>query len=1210
MKTITKRISVLLLVICMIASMVLPAAALTVSDIPTTEIITTASGYTSAADVTYPDSGYIANWGARGELATFISAKASDYYTSGNTYKELIQYNGGTGTAVSGSDLYTALNALAVAQQHTITTYDGLKDLYGYTDCVLGDTTQLSLFYMGTMVSSTWDSGVTYNREHTWPKSKLTNEESDDGADIMHIRPADPGVNSSRSNTAYGESDGYVDPGVSVRGDVARMILYMYVRWGNESNLWGSSGAFESLDVLLSWMAADPVDTWEMGRNDAIQSITGARNMFVDYPELGYKLFSQDVPADLVTPSTASTDSGETDTTTYTATLVTSMADLSIGDQIIIVAGDYAYAMGAQNGYYRDPVAITKSEDKSTVTFDSTVQTVTLGDGAVGGTYALNVGDGYLYASSSDYNNLQTETALSTNSSWKIAITDGVATIQAVGANTRNTMMYNTSTDYLRFTCYATGTTGLGTVSVYAVADENATTCTHSFTSEAVAASCTVQGYTKYTCSTCGNFYYDSYTDIIDHTYVDGACSVCGEAEPAANTWTEVDISAITSTDIIAITMTAADGTTYALYNGNGASTAPTAVVVTVNGNVMTSEDIDTLAWNIASETDGLIIYVNGSTESWLYSTTSNNGIRVGTGENKYWTVEATYGYLQNVALSRYMGVYNAQNWRSYTSMHTNISGQTLSFWKLNVTTGDTETCEHAYESVVTAPTCTEGGYTTNTCTLCGNITVSDEVDALGHSNESVVTAPTCTEQGYTTYTCTVCSSSYTSDYTAPAGHTYTNGICSVCGEAEVTIDLSGTYYIAAIRSAGGNYFYVAGAMNGTRYNAVDSGLTALPSAITSPEDNMSFVFEKNEDGTYCIKVDGTESYLGWTSGNTGDLVAKDSALNVSITASGDTYLIYFTADDGVRYLSLNDSTYNYVAWYKSGQAKDLYLIPVVPCDHSYTSSVTAPTCTEDGETVYTCSLCGDSYSEPIDATGHTYVDGVCSACGESEPVSGEVEEGYYLITDLADITDGQYIVVANGTTNALGTTLASKISATTVTVADGYIAVADGLPVWTIEAVSGGYAMSVNGTYVTYSSSTNLGSSTTAYAWVVTESDGVFTFTASTSSTRAIYYQISGNRFGGYSTSNATNTAYVSTLQLYKYTEASSGTEHICEYEAVVTAPTCTEDGYTTYTCSVCGDSYVADEVAALGHTWVDADCDTAKTCSVCGATEGEAAG
>ena len=58
----------------------------------------------------------------------------------------------------------------------------------------------------------------------------------------------------------------------------------------------------------------------------------------------------------------------------------------------------------------------------------------------------------------------------------------------------------------------------------------------------------------------------------------------------------------------------------------------------------------------------------------------------------------------------------------------------------------------HSYDAVVTAPTCTEGGYTTYTC-HCGDSYVADDVDATGHSHEAVVTAPTCTEQGYTTYT-------------------------------------------------------------------------------------------------------------------------------------------------------------------------------------------------------------------------------------------------------------------------------------------------------------------------------------------------------------------------------------------------------------------------------------------------------------------------
>ena len=77
----------------------------------------------------------------------------------------------------------------------------------------------------------------------------------------------------------------------------------------------------------------------------------------------------------------------------------------------------------------------------------------------------------------------------------------------------------------------------------------------------------------------------------------------------------------------------------------------------------------------------------------------------------------------------------------------------------------------HIYKAVVTEPTCTEGGYTIYTC-VCGDAYVADEVDALGHIYEAVVTDPTCTEGGYTTYTC-VCGDSYVADETDALGHDY-----------------------------------------------------------------------------------------------------------------------------------------------------------------------------------------------------------------------------------------------------------------------------------------------------------------------------------------------------------------------------------------------------------------------------------------------------
>ena len=89
----------------------------------------------------------------------------------------------------------------------------------------------------------------------------------------------------------------------------------------------------------------------------------------------------------------------------------------------------------------------------------------------------------------------------------------------------------------------------------------------------------------------------------------------------------------------------------------------------------------------------------------------------------------------------------------------------------------------HNYEETVTAPTCTESGYTTHTCSTCGNSYVSDYVSPLGHHYEETVTAPTCTESGYTTHTCLTCGNSYVSDYVSATGHRFgDNGVCEVCG--------------------------------------------------------------------------------------------------------------------------------------------------------------------------------------------------------------------------------------------------------------------------------------------------------------------------------------------------------------------------------------------------------------------------------------------
>ena len=254
---------------------------------------------------------YVANWGQRGVVATYLSDAAKNFYTKNNaTYEVLSKNAGGSSTSLTPTDapsspLYKALqNVMKSAHTHE-TSYDETRGLYRYTDCVNGNTSGPTCFYTGKQLGD-WDGGDTWNREHTWPNSKGDGNSEND---IMMLRPTSSSVNSSRGNTAYGESSGYYDPnqhGQNVRGDAARTMLYVYTRWENSTNLshlWGSGGVMENVEVLLDWIEEDPVDTWEMGRNDAVQSITGTRNIFVDYPEYAFQLFGRSVPTTMQTPS-------------------------------------------------------------------------------------------------------------------------------------------------------------------------------------------------------------------------------------------------------------------------------------------------------------------------------------------------------------------------------------------------------------------------------------------------------------------------------------------------------------------------------------------------------------------------------------------------------------------------------------------------------------------------------------------------------------------------------------------------------------------------------------------------------------------------------------------------------------------------------------------------------------------------------------------
>ncbi len=259
------------------------------------------------------------NSGERDVVCTTLNGtSAGSYYTGNYTYDKLED--------LSSSALLTSLRSLMTSTHSKITSYADCKNYSDNTDCQNGDGTVVLLYtsYVATM--DDWISGSTgWNREHVWPQSLGEFGTSRAGSDLHHIRPDDNKTNGTRGNNKFGEVNGgsvvagsstvkgltggyvgggYMEPHDNVKGDVARICLYVYARWGGEFTKCSSiTNVFQSVDVLLEWCALDPVDTWEMGRNEVVQSIQGNRNVFIDYPELAWVLFGRAVPTNMVTPS-------------------------------------------------------------------------------------------------------------------------------------------------------------------------------------------------------------------------------------------------------------------------------------------------------------------------------------------------------------------------------------------------------------------------------------------------------------------------------------------------------------------------------------------------------------------------------------------------------------------------------------------------------------------------------------------------------------------------------------------------------------------------------------------------------------------------------------------------------------------------------------------------------------------------------------------
>ena len=243
-------------------------------------------------------------------LSVLVSAQPANYYNSAN--------------GLTGNQLKVALHN--IIKGHSSISYSQLWNAFWSTDNkgngvvwdMYSDRPNVNppyTYYLGQDQCGNYNSeGDCYNREHSWPQSWF-NEQTVPRSDLHHIFPTDGFVNGKRANYPFGEvrsatwtsqngsklgtckTPGYsgtvFEPIDEYKGDFARALMYMSVRYYSEDGSWSSSDMTNkseikkwAIDMLLRWNEQDPVSEKEKERNEVIYNdYQHNRNPFVDHPE-------------------------------------------------------------------------------------------------------------------------------------------------------------------------------------------------------------------------------------------------------------------------------------------------------------------------------------------------------------------------------------------------------------------------------------------------------------------------------------------------------------------------------------------------------------------------------------------------------------------------------------------------------------------------------------------------------------------------------------------------------------------------------------------------------------------------------------------------------------------------------------------------------------------------------------------------------------
>lgn len=240
-------------------------------------------------------------------------------------FAQIPDYYEGIDFKANGTDVKTELHDLINATHRAVSYTPGVWNILDKSDLDLDSNGKVLLIYGFTDNSTIYaeqrtrdvnnknngSGGTTtgkWEREHVYPKSlavpKLETNVPGTGTDAHNLRAVDRQINSSRNNNPYREkwaidvtgqaklNSGGFYPGDEWIGDVSRIIMYMYVHYGMETNpqsvAYNTTTTNQDLmpDMFLKWNTMDKVSEFEKVRNEIIAETQGSRNPFIDNPYL------------------------------------------------------------------------------------------------------------------------------------------------------------------------------------------------------------------------------------------------------------------------------------------------------------------------------------------------------------------------------------------------------------------------------------------------------------------------------------------------------------------------------------------------------------------------------------------------------------------------------------------------------------------------------------------------------------------------------------------------------------------------------------------------------------------------------------------------------------------------------------------------------------------------------------------------------------